>query len=329
MRDSDDSDADEGLAADENAVRLLTIHAAKGLEAPIVALPDTHFGDWQEERNDVLLGWPPQQSAPEHFSLVARVSQLGAARQHWVDLDGEQRAQEDWNLLYVAMTRAKQMLIVSGVDSGRPAPDSWYERIAARVRAITASEPQSDPTARAPLHLTSVIEPSRRYRDFRPLPIPTGRRTREVSSEPMRLGSAWHALLQHMDKPPSPDFSIERVARSFSLSEELAGEAWAAAQRVRGAPALEHFFRSGVRAENELELLGLDGSTLRIDRLVELEDACWVLDYKWQLSADALPAYQKQLQRYSQALVQAGVRKPIRLLLIAADGYTIEVAANA
>jgi ATP-dependent helicase/nuclease subunit A len=99
LRDTEDSDADEGLAAGENAVRLMTIHAAKGLEAPIVVLPDVHTADPPLERNDVLLGWPPEQAAPEHFSLVGRMTQLGSARRPWLQMDRAQRVQEDWNLL--------------------------------------------------------------------------------------------------------------------------------------------------------------------------------------------------------------------------------------
>ena len=330
LRDADDSDADEGLAADENAVRLLTIHGAKGLEAPIVALPDTHFGDWQEDRNDVLLGWLPQQPAPEHFSLVARLSQLGAARQRWVDLDREQRAQEDWNLLYVAMTRAKQVLIVSGVDAGRPTVDSWYERIAIRLPApahdFVTSTNWAAQTANG---RTASSGPAvRAYRDFRSSAIPLGSRLGEPSTEAMRLGIVWHALLQGMDAVPGANPPTARLDRSLFLSSERAAEALEAAQRVRTSRDLARFFRPGVRADNEVELIDGDGSVLRIDRLVDLDDACWILDYKWHLPHDALPGYREQLRRYASALARAGIHKPIRMLLIAADATAVEVCAG-
>ncbi|HYA65864.1 MAG TPA: UvrD-helicase domain-containing protein, partial [Burkholderiaceae bacterium] len=324
LRESDESDADEGIAADENAVRLLTIHAAKGLEAPIVVLPDTHFGDWQEDRNDVLLGWLPQEAAPEHFSLVGRVSQLGGARQHWVDLDREQRTQEDWNLLYVAMTRAKQLLIVSGVDSGRAAPGSWYERIASRV---APTMPRTVPTRPELVGATPVASGDRAYRDFRPAPIATGNHIAEQATEAMRIGSAWHALLQRMDAALGQRPTLEQLSRSFLLSRERAAQVIQAAQRVRTAPELERFFRPGVRADNELELIDQEGRVLRIDRLVELDDACWILDYKWQLADDAMAGFRAQLRRYALALAQAGVHKRVRMMLIASDASAVEVPA--
>ncbi len=339
LRDTDDSDADEGVAADENAVRLLTIHAAKGLEAPIVALPDIHFGELPEERNDVLLGWLPDQPAPEHFSLLGRMTQLGTSRRRWVDLDRAQRSQEDWNLLYVALTRARQLLVVSGVDGGRPAPGSWYERIAARLAeggaaplpvaaAAYAYATAADAVADAP----GAAGVQRQYRDFLPTPLPTGSRAlpaAEMATAAMRLGTAWHAVLQSFRADGSTPWNSLALAQRFELSEEQALEALAAAQRVRAAPRLQRFFDgTGARdasVDNEVELIDSDGAVLRVDRLVEFEDAWWVLDYKWQLPAAALAGYRRQVQRYAQVLARAGVRKPVRLLLIASDASTLEI----
>lgn len=336
LRDSDDSDADEGTAAGENAVQLMTIHAAKGLEAPVIVLADVHFGDWQEDRNDVLLGWPPEEPAPRHFSLVARLSQLGTARRAWVDQDRAQRDQEDWNLLYVAMSRARQMLIVSGVDGARPAPGSWYERIAA---ALGGPGPGPGDTADAPAAVAgAAADGLRAYREFRPAPLGAGTRAAELATTAMRRGSAWHALLQGHGAAGGPAMAepdrVRTLAREFRLPEDDARAAIAAAQRVLGAPSLQRFFAPGVRAANEVELVDADGTTLRIDRLVEFDDACWVLDYKWDLPADAatggaadlLGAYRRQVRRYAQALRAAGLRTPPRLLLIAADARVLEVA---
>ncbi len=322
LREDEDSEADEGLAADENAVRLLTIHAAKGLEAPIVVLPDTHAGNRQDDRNDVLLGWLPERALPDHFSLVGRMSELGAARARWVELDRAQREQEDWNLLYVAMTRARQLLIVSGVDGAQPAPDSWYERIARALPVAAAAQEAPAATATA----AGAAEQERRFRDFRPAALAPARAASAPAPTPaMRLGTAWHALLQDEPGPQAPAWTAARVARRFELPLDLAGQALAAAGCVRGAAHLQPYFAAGVRARNEVELIDADGAVLRIDRLVELDDAIWVIDYKWQLGDSALADHERQLQRYAQVLRRSGVGKPVRLLLVAADARVREV----
>jgi ATP-dependent helicase/nuclease subunit A len=380
LRDDDDADAHEGLAAGEDAVQLLTIHAAKGLEAPIVILPGTHFDEPPDDRNDVLVAWPPESAAPEHFSLVGRMSAVGRARSHWVALDQAQRAQESWNLLYVAMTRARQTLVVSGVDRARPSPDSWYERI---VTALGSSAPGSVPEATAPTAPTapsasiaptqsiaptatpaaidapdavagaaaareppeSLAQDLRRFRDFRParLDAPGGPADPGLRSLPptdaMRLGSAWHALLESTTVPGVRAWTPAQLARQFSLSPAQAAEAFAAALRVQRAPDLARFFTTSapgagldgmqaagaLRADNELELIDADGAVLRIDRLVEFADDCWILDYKWQLGEESIPAYRHQVERYARVLQSTGMRKPLRLLLISADGRAFEI----
>jgi ATP-dependent helicase/nuclease subunit A len=353
LREREDSDADEGVVAGEDAVRLLTIHAAKGLEAPVVVLPDIHGGEAPEERDGVLLGWLPDAAAPEHFSLVGRMAQLGAARRRWVELDRALREQEDWNLLYVALTRARQLLVVSGVDGARPAPDSWYERIAGRLLPDGAPAApfveRVDPALPSPGELSAAAQAAdaapRAYRDFAPPPLPTGMRVLDTATPAMRLGTAWHEVMQGLDAHGATPWQASVLARRHGLSEAQAQQALAAAQCVRQTPSLRRFFaaadpgasrapgasRGGVAqasfeaAANEVELIDGDGAVLRIDRLVEFDDECWVLDYKWQLPAEALPGYREQLRRYAQVLLRAGLRKPVRLLLIGADGASLEV----
>jgi ATP-dependent helicase/nuclease subunit A len=326
LEDAEDSDADEGLSAGEDAVRLLTIHAAKGLEAPIVVLPDTHAADPQEDRNDVLLGWLPEQPAPQHFSLVGRLSELGRSRDRWLQIDRAQRAQEDWNLLYVAMTRARQVLIVSGVEGRRASADSWYERIAAGAQGAGAPAPCA-----GPMPVAAAMAPpagERRYRDFRPDPWPAGAALADRSTAAMRQGSAWHAVLQSLDAQAGPAWTAQALARRFGIDARQAREALEAAQRVRQAPHLRRFFAAAgvpARFDSEVELIDADGAALRIDRLVEFEDECWVLDYKWQLPPGELDGYRAQVRGYARALARAGVRKTIRLLLVDSGAATLEV----
>lgn len=105
-------------AVDEQAVRILTVHGAKGLQAPIVILPDTTQAPrFQErilyaERQPVITvgGWD-QHPATQKIKSVYQTQQL----------------HEYYRLLYVALTRAEERLIIAGWESKLASASSWYE----------------------------------------------------------------------------------------------------------------------------------------------------------------------------------------------------------
>ncbi len=137
LRGSNDDAPDEGkLGTAGNAVRIYTVHESKGLEAPIVWLLDANAEKKNKEGNDVLLDWPTHEECPLHFSFYADQASRGKKRGPLFEQDAAQQAREEMNLLYVAMTRAQQALIVSGNSKGEDKEEkkkvlSWYDRIAA------------------------------------------------------------------------------------------------------------------------------------------------------------------------------------------------------
>lgn len=116
-------------------VRLMTIHGAKGLESPFVIILDANHTAGANDHSGVLLEWSPNERSPSHLSMYTNAT-LTAPRTQIREAEELISQKENWNLLYVAMTRAKQGLWISGVakkpTENNPSgidPKSWYARV--------------------------------------------------------------------------------------------------------------------------------------------------------------------------------------------------------
>ena len=124
-----------------DAVRVMTVHGAKGLESPIVFLPDTlqmpgklPLFYWVADDNgsDRAILWPPRRS---YFEKVAETQ---------LEKVIEDRNQEYRRLLYVAMTRAEDRLYICGWHTKKKAPEGcWYDLMHSAILSI--GEKRDDP----------------------------------------------------------------------------------------------------------------------------------------------------------------------------------------
>ena len=111
-----------------DAVRIMTVHGAKGLQAPIVILPDTTGLPPDDEK--ILWAPDPLSNSGETLPIwVPRDAQsCDVARDLRSGLSARQ-AQEQNRLLYVALTRAEDRLLICGWETGRSQEATWYAHI--------------------------------------------------------------------------------------------------------------------------------------------------------------------------------------------------------
>ena len=123
----------EGAGA---AVRVMTVHGAKGLQAPLVILPDTTALPPEDDAfhwvHDAATGADLPLWSPRKELRCAAVQQAHAAER-------DRRMREYNRLLYVALTRAEDRLLVCGWHTKRGVPaDSWYRMAERGFQAIGA-----------------------------------------------------------------------------------------------------------------------------------------------------------------------------------------------
>ncbi|RDH84881.1 MAG: DNA helicase UvrD [endosymbiont of Galathealinum brachiosum] len=123
----------------EPRVRIMTIHASKGLEAPVVYLADTITGAKDRSSLSTLVDWPVEDKRPEHFQLVPSSKLQDSTTRELTKQSKEALQKEDANLLYVAITRARQYLFISGCQPDRGPFTNWYQPIFTALQTLTGN----------------------------------------------------------------------------------------------------------------------------------------------------------------------------------------------
>jgi len=315
-----------------DAVQLLTVHGAKGLEAKVVFVMDADPEPKTTETATLLIDWPVEAEQPRRCAFVYSEGACPPSLVALLDAERAARQREELNGLYVAMSRAKQRLVFSATEPSRRAPGaSWWDRIA----ALAAALPLADADA---VDLAPAMPPPARLKVLtlaaRPDAIaPRATSLRSPDTDATRLGKAVHRVLEWA--------AISSMSASISAStDELADFAQAAAvefaappaavvqlaQTILRSPDCARFFNGPQLrwAGNEVPVSEA-GELLRIDRLVRLGDVWWVLDYKLSHAPQQLDAYRVQLLRYRDAVRRAQPGEPVRCAFITGAGAVIEI----
>ena len=329
----------------DDALRLLTIHGAKGLEADAVFLMDADPEAPQAETVTLLVEWPVESEHPLRCAFVYSETRCPPSLAGLLDAERAARERESLNALYVAMTRARRQLVVSATAPQTPTRSgpSWWARLAA-VSVAWSPDASRSPEAARSVAPAMLHRPPDWHREPVSAELPgkadavVGASGRD-DAEAARIGRAVHRVLEWAAGLPQAAASLNRFAAAAALefgAEAVTVERHASAI-VKSAACRPYFGGPGLRWSGNEVPIAHEGELLRIDRLVqlaavpqrakatlrqpslfdELEDEAeapaggaevstwWVLDYKLHHAPAALEAYRDQLLRYAVAVEHA------------------------
>lgn len=346
-------------AQPRDAVRVLTAHGAKGLQAPLVILADATADPDAALRS--ALRWKPGELAePLPVFRPRKEERAGAIDDEVIAADLRER-QEHWRLFYVAATRAEERLVIAGSLSakwqGEPPPESWYGvalrtfdalGIEGETRTFTGIAP---PTAAKPRAAAreAAAEPvalpdwarqpaPQEPRPARPL-SPSSLGEDEVADPPptpaMRAaaerGRLIHALFERLPAVPLADRAraADRWLADVGQVSD-AGERNAiadAARRVIDDPAYADLFGAEALAEAPISAVLAGGIVVAgtVDRLLVTETSVRVVDFKTgrqvPRSVDEAPHYHlRQMAAYVAALAVIFPGRAIEAALLYTGG---------
>lgn len=135
------------LDQNHEEVRIMTVHAAKGLEAAVVFLVDSGSAIWHKQHAPHLLKLPLD--SRQAFIWYPNVNFNTKLMEKASSRLTEHAEEEYKRLLYVGMTRAEDRLIVCGYERGKKIPNTWLKLVkkALEPHAVSIKGPAEDITA--------------------------------------------------------------------------------------------------------------------------------------------------------------------------------------
>ena len=349
-------DVQRDAAQPGNEVRVLTVHGAKGLEAPVVILADATSDPSRLGRTPIALDVEIRD-----FGIAPVVRPKKEERQApFAELIAYQESrdlQEHWRLLYVAMTRAADRLIVSGIAKGKERPaDCWHRAVEAGLAALGAEPDEhgvlrhgSENSTPAKVRAKKTIVPELIVPDWAraqappearpPRPLAPSAVTTDADAAPpptaamraaAKRGTVIHQLLERLPDTPAPDrASAAQIWLEKYAEVEDPGERREIAEQVLSILENREFkdlFGTNSLAEAPLAATLPDGRVIAgtVDRLLVEQEIVSVIDFKTgrepTSDADIPPSHRAQMLAYVEALATIFPNRRIRATLLYTAG---------
>jgi ATP-dependent helicase/nuclease subunit A len=295
-----------------------------------VLLLDAHAAAPKGESMSTLIDWPAKQAAPLRCAFMVREAAPPPSLAALLEAEKVARTREETNALYVAMTRALQRLVVSGMQPFRENEASWWMRVAPHAQAVQIDQVFSVEQALGE-DVPNTIAPAAKTFTFIKIKensdnVIVMRSYAAIKSKAIentelsRIGQAMHKLLEWRDAS-----RVQEVAAMYALNATQADSTQSMAHAMLCGEAAWVWDDAQLTWQGDEVPMQVDGKNLRLDRLVQRADTghWWVLDYKSAAHPERQADLRAQLAAYAQAVQSAYPAATVHAAFISSQGALV------
>ena len=300
--------------ADLDAVRLMTIHKAKGLESPVVLYPILN-------KRDILDSIWVEIPSSSHLPLPASlVHPLQGKPSLFDDQYNDEKRKSDMdrlNVLYVALTRPKEKLFLYCQSPKKDSSTAYTSllfdffssldntfQVRPGVIAIGSNSPANTPPGNEPSPLTRSLHNTLfpEWQSRIAIAEQSAALFSQFDNDAIRHGNQIHEILSLVRDSRDLDNALNNYTLQHRLDPSTAHSLRLTLHNMMQQPQVAQFFQPGLPARNECNI-AWHNSVIRPDRIVYPPHSVWVIDFK---TGQPLPDHRSQVLHYCDALRAMG-----------------------
>ncbi len=321
------------------AIQVMTVHKAKGLQFPVVIHPFAHQqatrltkkGIWTDgERSGI-------HDIPAQWFEMSKSSLEGTVFEEDLRKEENKTFLDMLNATYVAFTRPRNKLFILSKKEKKE-----YKELSVNglLHAFLKKEGRWDegcdtyefghrepagekPGSPAEGQQLMLKLPSRPWSHSLRMRSHQAERSLLIDKEdPLERGNLLHRLMESIHHSGEVDHLFEQLRNKGEIDSSSAREWSAKIHKMLAQPKVARYFSPGARVRTEAGIFDEDGTFYRPDRVVFTDDACVIMDYK---SGRQYSRHADQINRYAAVLEKMGYSPVKKILLYLDEGKAVEV----
>ena len=325
----------------QNAVQIMTIHKAKGLEFPVVIFPFADLDIYREQDSKCWFKVDPKEFYGYDETLINLNKDVEAYSQYGSDIYNKHQAElelDNINILYVTFTRAIEQLYVIGkndFNSGNSENLKSYsgliinylksihlwdgaknhftfgssKRQLALEENILGTTVQEELISTSPAsHNINIITNSGLLWDTK-------------QKEAIERGNLLHRIMANISTESDINYVIEDYVTFGIINKDQKDDLLKTALKIVNHEQLKEYYAQNEIILTERDIITKDGQIFRPDRIIIKENKeAIIIDYK---TGQQKPEHERQLNDYQKALQQIGYSTSKKILIYINENITV------